>query len=163
MRRLHATCVLLAGTGVLLRGPSGSGKSDLALRLIDGGGRLVADDQVLVEARDGALFARAPASLHGLLEVRGLGILRLGAEAEAPLSLLVDLVPEGAVERLPEPASEDLLGVALPRLALHAFHASAPAKLRLAASMSGAGAGAAAPPAGRPGMEAGALAGAAAP
>jgi len=78
MLRIHGTCVALSGLGVLLRGPSGSGKSDLALRLIDGGAKLVADDQVeLALDAAGRVMARAPATLSGLLEVRGIGPAKL--------------------------------------------------------------------------------------
>src|ERR687898_3364772 len=74
---LHATCVELSGTGVVLLGASGCGKSDLALRLIDRGARLVADDLVTVERHGRRLIARAPEAIAGLMEVRGLGIMRL--------------------------------------------------------------------------------------
>ncbi len=131
--------MLLSGTGVLLRGPSGSGKSDLALRLIDGGGRLVADDQVLLSAGPSGPMAGAPPALRGLLEVRGLGILRFDCVAEAPLGLLVDLVPEDRVERLPEIEVEEVLGRPVRRVALAPFHASTPAKVRIAAERVGAG------------------------
>jgi serine kinase of HPr protein (carbohydrate metabolism regulator) len=126
---LHASVVALGGRGVLLRGPSGAGKSDLALRLIAAGATLVADDQVALQARDGALWAAPPPALAGLLEVRGLGIVRL-PHAPAALALLVDLVP--AMERLPAPRRETLLGVALPVLAVAPFHASAAALVGLA-------------------------------
>ncbi len=139
---IHATCVALDGPsgqkGILLRGPSGAGKSDLALRLIDEGARLVADDRCelsLDEAGPGAeprVIARAPSILAGRMEARGLGIVEAPRVAEAPVALIVDLVRGDAVERLPEPAREDLLGVALPCLALDPFEVSAPAKLRLA-------------------------------
>jgi RNase adaptor protein for sRNA GlmZ degradation len=129
---MHATCVALAQGAVLLRGPSGAGKSDLALRLIEDGARLVADDQVLLAAENGRLMARAPAPIAGRIEVRGLGIVPVATAAEAPVLLLADLVAPEAVERLPEPASETILGIALPRVALAPFEASAPAKLRLA-------------------------------
>ncbi len=128
----HATCLALEGRAVLLRGPSGSGKSDLALRLIEEGARLISDDQTLLTERDGRLTASAPASIAGKLEVRGLGIQRVPSLGEAPLALIVDLVGSGAVERLPERQSEEILGVTLPRVALDPFTASAPAKLRLA-------------------------------
>ncbi len=144
---LHATCVALYSggggvglgggpLGVLLRGPSGAGKSDLALRLIDRGARLVADDQCEMIREDGAagprLIARAPAEIAGALEVRGLGIAEVPSLAQAPVALIVDLVAPGAIERLPEPAHEEILGVELPRLALDPFEAAAPAKLDLA-------------------------------
>lgn len=129
---VHATAVAIEGEALLLRGPSGAGKSDLALRLLEGGARLVADDQSEVSRRGDRLWVRPPAALAGLIEVRGLGILRLEALAEAPLALVVDLVPPEAVERLPQAAVENLLGVAVRRLALAPFEASAAAKLRFA-------------------------------
>lgn len=136
----HATCVALrlrgrAWRGVLLRGPSGAGKSDLALRLIEADGRLVADDQTRITRNGRTLLAAAPAALAGLIEVRGIGIVKLARGqllSRASLSLLVDLVPIDRIERLPEPAKEDLLGVRLPVLALAPFEDSAVAKLRLA-------------------------------
>jgi len=128
---VHATCVAVAGHGVLLRGPSGAGKSDLALRLIDGGAVLVADDRTLLTPRDGRVVARAPAALAGLIEVRGIGPLPAPAVAEARVALIVDLVPAGRVERLPAPATETLVGVPVPRLALDPRAAATPAALRL--------------------------------
>jgi RNase adaptor protein for sRNA GlmZ degradation len=130
--RLHGTCVVVDRAGVLLRGPSGAGKSDLALRLIEAGARLVADDQVEVSVRDGRLVAAAPAPIAGKLEVRGIGIVAVATATSAPLVLVVDLVEPPAVERLPEPSAETILGVTLPRIALAPFEASAAAKLRLA-------------------------------
>lgn len=132
MLLVHATTVLVDGLGVLIRGPSGSGKSDLALRLIDAGARLVADDQTALEARDGRLWASPPASIAGKLEVRGLGIVAVPFAPSAALGLAVDLVPADRIERLPEPGTTVLLGVVLPILPLVPFEASAPAKLRLA-------------------------------
>jgi serine kinase of HPr protein (carbohydrate metabolism regulator) len=132
MIRVHGTCVSINGNGVLMRGPSGSGKSDLALRLIDGGGLLVADDQVEIDRRDGCLWAAPPATLAGLLEVRGVGILQLCHCAPARVVLLVDLVAADKVERLPAPANEEVLGVALPGIALDPWEVSAAAKVRLA-------------------------------
>ena len=112
--------------GVLIEGGSGAGKSDLALRALDQGFRLVADDRVLVWVSEGRLFGRAPDSLAGLLEVRGLGIARVPALWLCEVSLLVWL---GAAERMPEPATETILGVPVPLLAAEPFQASAPAKL----------------------------------
>ena len=129
---VHGTTVALEGAGVLLRGPSGSGKSDLALRLIDGGARLVADDQTeLTRAADGVI-ARSPASIAGRMEVRGLGILRVPTVPGAPLRLVIDLVAPDRVERLPEPQFCEYLQCSLPLLALAPLEASAPAKIRLA-------------------------------
>jgi HPr kinase/phosphorylase len=129
--RLHATAVALSGRAVLLRGPSGSGKSDLALRLIDAGARLVADDRVELRPDGGRLLAEPPAALRGLLEVRGVGIVEVPWTAPVPAALVCDLVPADAVERLPEPDAETLAGHALPRVRLHAFHAGTAAALRL--------------------------------
>lgn len=128
---LHATCVSLGGHGVLLRGPSGSGKSDLALRLIEAGAMLVADDQVALQDRDGQLWATVPKAIAGLLEVRGIGVVRLAYRRRARVVALIDLLPAGQVERMPEPAHVEVAGVCLPRYTLEPFAASAAAKVRL--------------------------------
>jgi HPr kinase/phosphorylase len=129
---VHATCIAIDGHGVLLRGRPGSGKSDLALRLIDGGALLVADDQVMLR-RDGAsLIASAPPQIAGRLEVRGIGICWMAHLARVPLDLVVDLVGAGAVVRLPAPGCEEFLGRAVRRLDLAPFEASAAAKVRVA-------------------------------
>lgn len=132
MQLVHATSVEIGGHAVLIRGPSGGGKSDLALRLIDGGALLIADDQTELTAEAGRLFTGVPASIAGLLEVRGLGIVRLPHRDRVPLALIVDLVAAKDVERLPEPSHAAYLGIAVPRVLLAAFEASAPAKVRLA-------------------------------
>jgi HPr kinase/phosphorylase len=129
---LHASCVELSGKGVVLLGASGSGKSDLALRLIDLGGRLVADDQLAVERRGERLFGRPAETLAGLIEVRGFGIVKLPWCAVCPLGLAVELDPGGSLPRLPEPGSYELLGVRLPLLRLDPRAPSACAKVRLA-------------------------------
>ena len=142
---VHATCVAFAPPdgcagaggeklfGVLLRGPSGAGKSDLALRLIDRGWRLVADDQTELRRVGRGLYAAAPTTIAGRMEIRGLGIVDMPSAARAELCLVVDLVEAAAVERLPEPSFCELLGVRLRCLALDPFAFSAVAKLRLAA------------------------------
>jgi serine kinase of HPr protein (carbohydrate metabolism regulator) len=129
---IHATAVALGTVGVLLRGPSGSGKSDLALRLIDGGARLIADDQTVLTRRGAALHAAPPASLAGRLEVRGVGIATVDFATDVPVVALFDLVPAQAIDRLPEPATVELLGVPLPALRLDPTASSAAAKVRLA-------------------------------
>jgi HPr kinase/phosphorylase len=128
---MHGTAVAIDGEALLLRGPPGAGKSDLALRLIDGGAQLVADDQAELSRRGDRVWVRAPAVIAGLIEVRGIGILRLEAVVDAPLALLVDLVPEARIERLPEAAVETVFGLPVRRLAVSPFEASAAAKLRL--------------------------------
>ena len=132
MIRIHGTSVALGGDGILLQGPSGSGKSDLALRLIDGGARLVADDQTELSLLQGELRLSAPAAIAGRIEVRGIGILSVPTVASVPLRLVVALVPPGQVERLPERQFCTLLGRSVPLVALAPFEASAPAKIRLA-------------------------------
>jgi len=133
---IQATCVAVDGHGVLLRGPPGSGKSELALQLIDGGARLVADDGVELRREGERLLARlpltAPEAVRGRIELRGLGMLPAPAVAEAPLVLVIDLVSTAMLERLPEPMTVELLGVAVPLLRLSAAEASAAAKVRLA-------------------------------
>jgi len=129
---VHGTTVALEGEGVLLRGPSGSGKSDLALRLIDGGARLIADDQTELTRVPDGLLARSPASIAGRMEVWGVGILRVPTVPSALVRLVIDLVALDRVERLPEPQFCDYLQCSLPLLALAPFEASAPAKIRLA-------------------------------
>jgi len=137
-RLAHATCIAIDSgggpCGILLRGPSGAGKSDLALRMIDQGARLVADDQCVLwrQGADAGLVVRAPAATAGAIEVRGVGLRDVPSLPEAPLALIVDLVAADAIERLPEAAAEEVLGIAVPCLALDPFAASAPAKLRLA-------------------------------
>lgn len=129
---LHATCVQMGDTGVLLLGPSGSGKSDLALRLIDRGAALVADDQTQIDRIDDRLLARAAPSLAGLLEVRGVGILKLPCCDTTPLGLAVELHPEADLPRLPDWETYDLLGVQLPLVRLDPRAVSACARIRLA-------------------------------
>ncbi len=116
-------------------GPPGSGKSDLALRLIDGGAELVADDRVAVTVRDGTPVASAPAALAGLIEVRGLGVLRLDYRAEAPIRLAADMADRSPVDRLPEEEAWNEVGVPVKLVRLVPWEASAAAKVRLALSV----------------------------
>ena len=137
--QVHATCVEIGGVGVLIRGAPGAGKSDLALRLIDGGARLVADDYTDLAVVAGRLVARAPLAIAGRLEVRGLGVVEAPAVAEAPIGIVVDLVDASAVERLPDARMCAYLGIDVPLLALAAFESSAAAKLRLAVRIAARG------------------------
>lgn len=138
---VHGTCIALEGRAAILQGPSGIGKSDLALRCImqpahiNGRAltaRLVADDQVMLERRAVAIWARPPATIAGKLEVRGLGIIDIPHVPEARLQLVVRLVVPDAVERLPAPAETSMLGVVLPVLQVAPLEASAPLKVFLA-------------------------------
>jgi serine kinase of HPr protein (carbohydrate metabolism regulator) len=136
---LDGTAVALGDAALLLTGPSGSGKSDLALRLIDSGALLIADDRVELVIVAGRLCAQAPGDmppiLHGLIEARGVGIMPVPtADGAVPLQWFVELVQGSEVERLPAAEQRVLLGHPVPLLRLAAFEASTVAKLRLAAA-----------------------------
>jgi serine kinase of HPr protein (carbohydrate metabolism regulator) len=117
---------------VLLRGFSGVGKTDLALRLIDAGAVLVADDQCELRRQDHEVVVSVPPTIAGLIELRGIGIMKVDALPEAPLALIVDLMPSNLIERLPMRHNEMLLGVPVPVIAIAPFEASASVKLRMA-------------------------------
>jgi serine kinase of HPr protein (carbohydrate metabolism regulator) len=151
---VHATAVALAdaarpfgghaGVGVLIMGEPGSGKSDVALRLIAMGARLLSDDQTALFAHEGHIHAEAPPSLRGLIEVRGVGIIAVDPASPAPLVLAVKLVPEKDVPRMPDHASYDLPPAlqslpSLPLIVLRPFDASTPAKIVAAAVAAAAG------------------------
>ena len=128
---VHASTVAIDGRAVLITGPSGSGKSDLALRLIDRGFILVGDDQTIVRRDGDRLVASAPARIAGKLEVRGIGIIEMETASDVPVALLVELTSE--LERLPEDnRTSTILGVSLPLVSIDAKAASAPAKVALA-------------------------------
>ena len=131
-KQVHATCVSLYGAGLIIRGPSGAGKSDLALRLIDRGARLVADDRVDLLVSDNGVIAHAPETLAGLLEVRGLGILRFPVLEATVVRLVVDLVDHENVPRLSDRRMTNLIGMDVPTVTLDPFEASAVTKVRLA-------------------------------
>lgn len=138
---VHGTTVAVGAVGLLLRGSSGAGKSDLALRFLADDGRwpfagiprlLVADDQTKLSLRDGQLFASAPDRIRGKLEVRGLGIIDVAASNAVPLRLVVDLVKQPDIERMPEiSVSNEFFGIAVPCRKLQPFEASAALKLAL--------------------------------
>ena len=138
---IHGTTVALGSHGILLRGASGAGKSDLALRFIADQGRfpcpkvsrrLVSDDQTLLTRDGDRLMASSPAAIEGMLEVRGVGIVRVPKSDAVAVSLVVDLVDTSEIERMPELLSSiDLLGRAVPCRKLWAFEASAALKLAM--------------------------------
>lgn len=155
---IHGCCVAVKGRGLLLLGESGSGKSDLALRLIRKGALLVADDQVRLEAREGALLGSSHVNIAGRLEVRGVGILQLPHLLSAPIALCVHVLRHPRVsgdlegigkdskipafagmtetdeERLPENKFWEYHAVRIPMIALQPFPASAPDKILAALS-----------------------------
>lgn len=132
MVQVHGTCIDIGGMGVLLLGPSASGKSDLALRLIDGGAVLIADDRTDVTLKDGVLVASAPAEITGTIEVRGLGLLKVGAGQKAVLGFVAELVEPKLVERMPHAQTWEYGGISVPAIKIAPFEASAAAKVRLA-------------------------------
>lgn len=137
---VHATCFTCGGRGALIRGASGLGKSDLALRCLSVGpsplfgqpAMLVSDDRVILQPNGGVLMARAPDQIAGLLEVRGAGVFRVAYAATTQIALVVDLVARDDIERLPrEEKQVTLNGVTLPIFELFAFEESAALKLLL--------------------------------
>jgi serine kinase of HPr protein (carbohydrate metabolism regulator) len=140
---LHASCVALGDSGVLILGVPGAGKSDLVLRLIDEAGfgtgdaliraKLVSDDQTIIERRGEAVYASSPEPIAGLLEIRGQGIVTVNYVREVRLALVVRLMPAKEIERLPESAQiKRIAGVALPEIAIDPTTATAPARIRAA-------------------------------
>ena len=128
---VHASTVATDGRAVLITGPSGSGKSDLTLRLLDRGFTLVSDDQTLVRREDDRLIASAPPNIAGKLEIRGIGIVEMDHAGDMPVALLIELT--GDIQRLPDDSRErPILGVSLPLVSIDAMAASAPSKVALA-------------------------------
>lgn len=133
---LHASTVAIDGRAVLISGPSGSGKSDLALRLIDRGFVLVSDDQTIVKKDGDRLLATAPPTIAGKLEVRGIGIVDMERIESVPIALVVELRSE--IQRLPDDSRERLiLGVKVPLISVDATAASAASKVALALNRMG--------------------------
>jgi len=129
---LHASTVAIDGRAVLLTGPSGSGKSDLALRMLDRGFTLVSDDQTIVRKEGDRLLASAPPNIAGKLEIRGIGIVEMERVDNVAIALIVELT-NSQIQRLPDDSRErPILGVKLPLVTIDALTASAPSKVALA-------------------------------
>lgn len=127
---LHASCIAIGGRAVLIEGRSGSGKSDLSLRLIDRGAALVSDDYTLLRRRDGVLHASPPDAIAGRIEVRGIGIVEMPHVTEMPVAAL--FVIEQSPERLPTAGqTRRIAGVEIPVFAVAALEPSAPIKVEL--------------------------------
>ena len=140
---VHAGCAAIrlrqGWAGVLITGPSGSGKSDLTLRLLARGWRLVADDRAQLWTSGGKLYAKAPEALAGLVEARGLDVVTLPRLEVAAVALVAECVPAAeALERLPEQGTVAIRGVEVARVRMRALEPSAPLKLELALAHQGA-------------------------
>ena len=128
---LHTSTVALDGRAVMIGGPSGSGKSDLALRLLDRGFVLVSDDQTIVCKDKNRVLASAPPLIRGKLEIRGVGIVEMESIDDVPVALFVELTSD--VQRMPDDSRERLvLDVRLPLISVDAMTASAPSKVAVA-------------------------------
>jgi serine kinase of HPr protein (carbohydrate metabolism regulator) len=131
MTQFYATAVTYCGFGVLIRGPSGSGKSDLALRLIDDGAGLVADDQVIIKAVGQELYLSPPDSLSGLIEVRGIGVIKIEYVRDIRLRLVVELDPSNEIQRTPIIKEELIKKIPVPVVNMHAFESSVLVKIKI--------------------------------
>lgn len=128
---LHASTIEIGGRAVLIEGVSGSGKSDLALRLIDRGATLVSDDYTLIKRLPSGLAAAAAPNIAGRIEVRGIGIVDMPYRENVPVALLVSL--SAPPERMPEPGrSRPIMGFDIPVIILAGLEPSAPIKVELA-------------------------------
>lgn len=128
---VHASSVTIDGRAVLIMGPSGSGKSDLTLRLLDRGFALVSDDQTIIKKVGTRLTAAAPPTIRGKLEIRGVGIVTMSQVDDQPVALVVELTSE--IQRLPDDSRERLvMGVPVPLISVDAMTASAASKVALA-------------------------------
>jgi serine kinase of HPr protein (carbohydrate metabolism regulator) len=130
--QIHATCVSVHKFGVLIQGPSGIGKSDLALRLINEGSMLIADDRVNLLNRKESLIASAPKQLAGLIEVRGIGILQIKFQTKCSISLVVNLTKTRPSSRLPLSKFTKINGIKIPVIKLFPFDPSTTSKLQVA-------------------------------
>jgi len=129
--QIHATCISLEGLGFLLRGPSGIGKSDLALRMMEYNSQLIADDRVDLTLEGGILIAQAPTCLRGLLEVRGVGVIEVPYSNSIQILGIINLVGNNKIKRLPAPRTELLLGVEIPSYQLDPWEASTTTKVKI--------------------------------
>ena len=133
--KVHGTSVSIDGDGVLFRGPSGSGKSDLALRMINYGAQLVSDDQVCLMRRNDNIFMSSPPTIRNSMEVRGIGIVNTVAQKEAPLILVLNMLPNNAASRMPIWQLCTFLDIKVPAVEFAPFEISAHLKVKLAINL----------------------------
>ena len=129
---IHSTAISLNGDGILIKGPSGSGKTDLALRLIESGGKLISDDQVIIKRKAKRLFLSSPKELNGLMQLSGIGIVKADYVQNIPLELVVKLQPYKNLDPFPINKEEIIKDLSIPALSLYSFAVSATAKIKIA-------------------------------
>ena len=129
---IHSTAISLNGDGILIKGPSGSGKTDLALRLIESGGKLISDDQVIIKRKAKRLFLSSPKELNGLMQLSGIGIVKADYVQNIPLELVVKLQPYKSLDPFPINKEEIIKDLSIPALSLYSFAVSATAKIKVA-------------------------------
>ncbi len=128
MQNRHCTVVSINGFGILIEGQSGSGKTSLALGLLERAearslpATFVTDDQAFLESRSGKLIAKAPDEIAGKVEIRGFGILNMPHSDEAPIHLVVKLVPDDTIKRMPDRKTTSLCGMEIPSLDVPIMH-----------------------------------------
>ena len=133
--KVHGTSVSIDGDGVLFRGPPGSGKSDLALRMINCGAQLVSDDQVCLTRRNDNIFMSSPPTIRNRMEVRGIGIVNTIAQNEAPLILVLNMLPNNTASRMPIWQLCTFLDIKVPAVEFAPFEISAHLKVKLAINL----------------------------
>ncbi len=133
---LHASCIAIGGRAVLIEGQSGSGKSDLALRLIDRGAVLVSDDYTIIRRIGDTVIASAPPNIAGLIEVRGVGLVPMPVETDVTIALIVSI--SDSIERMPESLETEVIaGIIVPRCRISPFESSAPIKVEIMLKLKG--------------------------
>lgn len=129
-KNLYATSISIEDNGIMIIGSSGSGKSDLALRLIDSGGTLISDDRTVCERKDNKIFLFTLKEIKGLIEVRGVGIIKVPYVENVQLKLLVSLTEE-KLDRLPRIKNKKIFNISIPQIKISAKDISAVAKIKL--------------------------------